>query len=59
MFSGLSFFRNSGFEFSGGGGDHEDTDISLRSSGDHVFDEISMSRGINDGEVIFIGLEFP
>lgn len=59
MFSGLSIFGDSGFEFSLGGGDHEDSDIGLRGSGDHVFDEISMSGGINDGETIFVSLEFP
>jgi hypothetical protein len=59
VFSGLSFFGNSGFEFSGGGSNHEDTDIGLRGSGNHVFDEISMSGSIDDGEAIFVSLEFP
>jgi hypothetical protein len=31
----------------------------LGSSSDHVFDEVSVSRGINDGEVIFGGFELP
>jgi len=31
----------------------------LRSSGNHVLDEISMSWGIDDGEVVFGGFEFP
>jgi len=59
VFSGLSVFGDTGFEFSVGGGNHQNSDIGLRSSGDHVFNEISVSWGINDGEGVFFGLEFP
>lgn len=59
MFSGLTVFGDTGFKFSLGGGNHEDGNISLRSSGDHVFDEISMAWGINDSKMIFGGFEFP
>jgi hypothetical protein len=31
----------------------------LRSSSDHVLDEITMSRGIDDGDVELCSLEFP
>jgi len=31
----------------------------LGSSSDHVLDEVSVSRGINDGEVILGGFELP
>ena len=33
--------------------------IGLRSSGDHVLDEITMSGGINHGEEMALGLELP
>jgi hypothetical protein len=59
VFSGLSVLGDTSFEFSGGSGDHEDGDIGLRGSGNHVFDEISVTGGIDDGEVIFLGLFFP
>jgi len=59
VFSGLSFFGPSGLEFSRWGSDHEDGDISLGGTSDHVLDEISMSWGINDGEDGGGGLEFP
>lgn len=59
VFSGLSVFGNSGFEFSLGGSNHEHGAIGLRGSGNHIFDEISMSGGINNGAVILFGFEFP
>mgnify|MGYP007000333473 CR=1 len=34
-------------------------DISLRSSGNHVLDEITMSGSINHSEEMTLGLEFP
>jgi len=59
VLSGLSIFGNSGFKFSSGGSNHKNGNIGLRSSGNHVFDEISMSGSINDGETEFFGLKFP
>ena len=31
----------------------------LRSSGDHVLDEVTMSGGIDDGDIVLGGLELP
>ena len=31
----------------------------LRSSSDHVLDEVPVSRGINDGDIVLGGLELP
>jgi len=59
VFSGLTVFGDSGFEFTSGGGNHENGDIGLGSSGNHVFDEISMSGGIDNGEDVFFGFELP
>ena len=59
MFSGLSFLGDTSFELTLWGGDHEKGAVSLRGTGDHVLDEISMAWGIDDGEVIFGGLELP
>jgi len=39
------------------GGDHEETDISLGGSGDHVLDEITVTGGIDDGVVPSVGEE--
>lgn len=59
MLSCLSVLGDTSFELSLRGGNHEDSAIGLRSTGNHVFDEISVSRGINDGAVELVGLEFP
>jgi hypothetical protein len=59
VFSGLSIFGNTSFEFTSGGGNHENGTIGLGSTSNHVLDEISMSGGINDGEDILTGFELP
>lgn len=33
--------------------------VYLRSASDHVLDEITMARGINDGDVVLFSLKFP
>mmetsp|Transcript_32894 Transcript_32894/g.73903 ORF Transcript_32894/g.73903 Transcript_32894/m.73903 type:complete len:320 (-) Transcript_32894:22-981(-) len=38
-------------------GNHEKSDVSLGGSGDHVLDEISMARGVDDGVVPLVGEE--
>lgn len=59
VLSGLSLLGNTGLELSLGGGDHEDGAVGLGSSGDHVLDEVSVSGGVDDGEVVLGGLELP
>jgi hypothetical protein len=36
-----------------------DSAISLRSSRDHVLDEITVSRGVDDSDVVFGSLKLP
>ena len=59
VLSSLSFLGNTSLELSLRGGDHEDGAIGLGGTSDHVLDEVSVSWGINDGEVIFGGFELP
>jgi len=59
VFSGLSFLGDTSFEFTGGRGNHEESNIGLGSTGNHVLDEISMAGGIDNGEVILTSFEFP
>lgn len=59
MFSGLTIFGDTSFEFTLGGSNHENSNIGLRSTSDHILNEISVSGSINNGEVILRGFEFP
>ena len=59
MLTGLTLSGPTTLETTGGGVDDEDSDISLRSSSNHVLDEITMSGGINDSERVLGGLELP
>jgi len=59
VFSGLTVLGDTGFKFTDTGGDDEDGAIGLRGSGNHVFDEISVTWGVDDGDFVFLGLEFP
>jgi hypothetical protein len=59
VLTGLTVLGDTSFEFSLTGGDDENGAIGLGSSGDHVLDEITMSGGINNGEVVLRGLELP
>jgi len=59
MFSSLSVSWDTGFKFSCWGSNHEYGAISLRCSGNHIFDEIFVSWSINNGENENISNEFP
>ena len=59
VFSRLTSLRDTGFELTLRGGNHEDGTVSLGGSCDHILDEVSVTWGINDGEVIFGGFELP
>ena len=41
------------------GSDDEDGAVGLRGASDHVLDEIPVARGIDDGDVVVLGLELP
>jgi len=59
VLSGLTVLGDTGLEFTGTGSDDKDGTVGLGSTGDHVLDEISVSRGINDGDHVPGGLELP
>jgi len=59
VLTGLSVLSNTSLELTSSGGNNEDGNISLRCSSNHVLNEITMAWGINDGELIFLGFEFP
>jgi len=59
VFSGLTILGDTSFEFTNTSGDDEDSAISLGGTCDHVLDEITVTWGVNDGDVVLVGLEFP
>merc|ERR550519_2288662 len=59
VFSGLPILGDASLELTSTRGDDKHTTISLRSSSDHVLDEVPVSRGINDGHIVLGGLELP
>jgi len=50
VLSGLTILGDTGLEFTSTGGNDEDSTIGLGGTSDHVLDEITVSRGINDLE---------
>merc|ERR1712132_17365 len=59
VLTGLAILGDTGLELTGGRGHDEHGKISLRGTGDHVLDEVTVPRGIDDGEVVLGGLELP
>lgn len=59
VLSGLTILGDTGFELTLWRGNHEDSAIGLGGSGNHVLNEISVSWGIDNGEVVLGGFEFP
>mmetsp|Transcript_6941 Transcript_6941/g.10375 ORF Transcript_6941/g.10375 Transcript_6941/m.10375 type:complete len:269 (-) Transcript_6941:40-846(-) len=59
VLTGLSILGDTSLESSLGRINDENGNISLRSSGNHVLDEITVSGGINNSEGVLGGLELP
>merc|ERR1712029_498512 len=59
VLTGLAVLGDTSLEFTSTGSNDQDTAISLGGSSDHVLDEITMSGGIDDGDVVLAGLELP
>lgn len=59
VLSGLTILGDTSLELTNTTSNDEDGAISLRSTGDHVLDEISVTGSINNGDVVLRGLELP
>jgi len=54
MLSGLTILGDTSFEFTSAGSNDEDSTISLGGTSDHVLDEITVSRGVNDLDLLWL-----
>ena len=59
MLSGLSVLGDTSLEFTDTSGDDEDSAIGLGGTGDHVLDEITVTWGIDDSDLVSGSLELP
>jgi hypothetical protein len=59
VLTGLSILGDTSLESTLRRVDNKEGNIGLGSSGNHVLDEITVSRGINDSERVLGGLELP
>ena len=59
VLAGLAILGDTSLELTSAGGNDEDGAISLGSTSDHVLDEISVTWGIDDGDVVLWSLELP
>ncbi|EDZ68717.1 hypothetical protein AWRI1631_163370 [Saccharomyces cerevisiae AWRI1631] len=59
VFSGLTILRDTGFEFTDTTSNNQDSTVSLRSTSNHVLDEISVTWSINNGNLVLWSFELP
>jgi len=59
VLASLTILGDTGLELTGTGGNDEDGAVGLRGTGDHVLDEVAMSRGIDDGDIVLGRLKLP
>jgi len=59
VLAGLASLGPASLELTSTRGNHQDGAVSLRGAGNHVLDEVTVARGIDDGEVVLLGLELP
>merc|ERR1719187_1076219 len=59
VFPSLPILGDSSLELTSARGNNEHTTVSLRSSSDHVLDEVPVSGGIDDGDIVLGCLELP
>lgn len=59
MLTGLTVLRDTSLELTDTSGNDHDSAVGLRGTSDHVLDEITVARGVNNGDVVLRGLELP
>jgi len=59
VLTSLTILGDTSLELTSTSGNDENGTISLGGTSDHVLDEITVTRGINDGDIVLWGLELP
>jgi len=59
VLTSLAILGDTSLELTSTGGNDENSAIGLGGTSDHVLDEITVTWGINDGDVVLWGLELP
>jgi len=59
VLTSLAILGDTGLELTGAGGDDENSAIGLGGTSDHVLDEITVTGGVNDGDIVLRGFELP
>lgn len=59
VLTGLAILGDTSLELTSTGGNDENSAIGLGGTSDHVLDEVTVTGGINDGNLILGGLELP
>ena len=59
MLTGLAILGDTSLKTTSGGVNDKDGTVSLGGTSDHVIDEVTVSRGINDRAVVLGGLKLP
>lgn len=59
VLTGLTILGNTSLELTGAGCDNQDSAVSLGSAGNHVLDEVTVARGVDDGNIVLGSLELP
>jgi len=59
VLTSLAVLGDTSLELTSTGGNDENSAVSLGSTSDHVLDEVTVTRSVNDGDVVARGLELP
>jgi len=59
VLAGLAILGKTSLELTNTGGDDEDSAVGLGGTSDHVLDEVTVTRGVDDGDDVLGGLELP
>jgi hypothetical protein len=59
VLTGLAILGDTSLELTSTGSNDENSAVGLRGTSNHVLDEVTMTGGVNDGDLVLGGLELP